>query len=336
MSPTSIGPWGPNTVPVLSFVLVLNSILWASALAENSKFYHMQSLCKNHFLQQLYRKIDGAVLLSQNERNLDCVITFQTHSVLQRFMLRFDILQLDCNDHLYIYDGAHAGGLHKADITCRNTKESVGIIFPRSNLVTLKYVTDGWGTDSNGFKLVITALKEPKHACKDFRCNTREFCIHKDLVCDGVDHCGDGSDEASNTICQNDTKSQIFGMDMTWFTVTLLSLLLVLSACAVSIIICYCRKKHRKLHHSINNQIQLQQVYDLNGEMKPSMPHGTTLLHQIEKRHCTVDHVNATDSENWTRPATKGYCTPSTTTTKGCHASARMAQRQTLACCRAL
>ncbi|CAD7005643.1 unnamed protein product [Ceratitis capitata] len=68
----------------------------------------MQALCKNHFLQQLYRKIDGAVLWSQNERNLDCIITFQTHSILQRFMLRFDMLQLDCNDHLYVYDGAHA------------------------------------------------------------------------------------------------------------------------------------------------------------------------------------------------------------------------------------
>lgn len=77
----------------------------------------MQSLCKNHFLQQLYRKIDGAVLWSQNERNLDCVITFQTHSILQRFMLRFDFLQLDCNDHLYIYDGAHAVGTYKVIIT---------------------------------------------------------------------------------------------------------------------------------------------------------------------------------------------------------------------------
>lgn len=74
---------------------------------------HMESLCKNHFFQSVYRKIDGAVLLSQNERNLDCAITFQTHSILQRFMLRFDFLQLDCNDHLYIYDGAHAVGVHK-------------------------------------------------------------------------------------------------------------------------------------------------------------------------------------------------------------------------------
>lgn len=64
-------------------------------------------------MQDLYRKIDGAVLISQLEKDLDCTITFQTHSILQRFMLRFDQLQLDCNDHLYIYDGAHAVSSYK-------------------------------------------------------------------------------------------------------------------------------------------------------------------------------------------------------------------------------
>ncbi|KAF5275646.1 hypothetical protein FQA39_LY06758 [Lamprigera yunnana] len=120
----------------------------------------MQALCKNHFLQQVYRKIDGALLWSQNERNLDCVVTFQTHSILQRFMLRFDFLQLDCNDHLYIYDGAHPVGTYKSDLTCKNTKQKLGVMFTNTNYVTLKYVTDGWGTDSNGFKLVITAVKD--------------------------------------------------------------------------------------------------------------------------------------------------------------------------------
>lgn len=63
----------------------------------------------------VYRKTDGAILWSQNERNLDCALTFQTHSILQRFMVRFDALQLDCNDHLYIYDGAHATGIPKVN-----------------------------------------------------------------------------------------------------------------------------------------------------------------------------------------------------------------------------
>lgn len=73
----------------------------------------MQTLCEDRFRQALYRKIEGAYLKSQNERNLDCIVTFQTHSILQRFMLRFDLLQLDCNDHLFIYDGAHAVDSYK-------------------------------------------------------------------------------------------------------------------------------------------------------------------------------------------------------------------------------
>lgn len=73
----------------------------------------IQGLCKAQFMQGIYQKIDGAVLTSKNERNLDCVVTFQTLTVLQRFMLRFDRLRLDCNDHLYIYDVANAVGPYK-------------------------------------------------------------------------------------------------------------------------------------------------------------------------------------------------------------------------------
>lgn len=51
--------------------------------------------------------------------------------------------------------------LTQVDLTCRNTKQAVGALFTRTNFVTFKYVTDGWGTDSNGFKMVITAVKDP-------------------------------------------------------------------------------------------------------------------------------------------------------------------------------
>lgn len=82
---------------VSSFIQLIRS-----TTATNKLLLHLPSLSP-----------PGAVLVSQNERNLDCVVTFQTHSILQRFMLRFDMLQLDCNDHLYIYDGSHAVGTHK-------------------------------------------------------------------------------------------------------------------------------------------------------------------------------------------------------------------------------
>lgn len=90
----------------------------------------MDKLCeKPHNFLSTYRKIDGAEIVSKNDRNLDCTLTFQTHSILQRFMLRFEVLKLDCNDHLYIYDNAHAAGIHKADISCRNTKQNIGTLF---------------------------------------------------------------------------------------------------------------------------------------------------------------------------------------------------------------
>lgn len=259
-----------RTLMATATVMIVLSLTITTARAEKSKYYSMQALCKNHFLQQLYRKIDGAVLWSQNERNLDCIITFQTHSILQRFMLRFDFLQLDCNDHLYIYDGAHAVGTYKFDLSCRNTKQNLGAMFTRTNYVTLKYVTDNWGTDSNGFKLVITAVKDPKHACTEFRCNLREFCIANDLICDNINHCADGSDEVASTLCQNSDTGTILGMEMTWFVVVIVSTLLVLLVFIVAISICLCKKGLGGRNNVQQQNYSLQQMYGgSNGAMKP-------------------------------------------------------------------
>ncbi|XP_021914200.1 uncharacterized protein LOC110827133 isoform X2 [Zootermopsis nevadensis] len=272
MALVSRGPgppvWAPLGINLLLLLLVVGTVT-----SEKNKYYHMSSLCKNHFLALLYRKIDGAVLQSQNERNLDCVITFQTHSILQRFMLRFDLLQLDCNDHLFIYDGAHAVGSYKSDLSCRNTKQTVGAIYTRTNFVTLKYVTDGWGTESNGFKLVITAFKDKKHACEDFRCD-REFCIHTDLVCDEVNHCGDGSDELSSAVCTPNELGTVFGMNSLVFVVVIVSSFLILCAGAVALAVCLCRRggHHARPPHLQSAQQQppnasfpLQQMYGFNG-----------------------------------------------------------------------
>ncbi|XP_050336411.1 uncharacterized protein LOC126763176 [Bactrocera neohumeralis] len=260
--------------------------------AEKSKHYYMQALCKNHFLQQLYRKIDGAVLWSQNERNLDCIITFQTHSILQRFMLRFDMLQLDCNDHLYVYDGAHAVATPKVDISCRNTKQTVSSILTRTNFVTLKYVTDNWGTDANGFKLVITSVKDPKHTCNDFTCAAREFCISPDLLCDGINHCGDNSDES---VCQSETAATVFGVDMTWFVLIVVGIVLVLSAVIVGISICVCRRQEES-NLNQNTAIQMHHTAETNGSSKHlHYHHGGTL----SREHTQLPPT----SGNWHHPA---------------------------------
>ncbi|KAK3921964.1 Low-density lipoprotein receptor-related protein 1B [Frankliniella fusca] len=229
------------------------------------------TLCKDYFRQQQLRKIDGAELRSQNERNLNCVITFQTHSILQSFMLRFDELTLDCNDHLYIYDGAHAVGLAKWDLSCRDTREMVGPIHTRTNHVTLKYVTDNWGTENFGFNLIITAVKDPRlllcsannsdqdqaavchltrahsilfaeTSCNDFKCKTREFCIHTDLVCDGVSHCADGSDETAGEKCGRGDIGLVLGMSVTYLVVACVSAVLILGLAGVGVVVCFYRQ----------------------------------------------------------------------------------------------
>ncbi|XP_037934148.1 uncharacterized protein LOC119668646 [Teleopsis dalmanni] len=296
---TNILTTASNTPKWLLMLVMLFAILAQTShqvAAEKSKHYYMQSLCKNHFLQQLYRKIDGAVLWSQNERNLDCVITFQTHSILQRFMLRFDMLQLDCNDHLYVYDGAHAVATPKADISCRNTKQTVSSILTRTNFVTLKYVTDNWGTDTTGFKLVITSVKDPKHTCKDFTCATREFCINPDLLCDGINHCGDNSDESVHNLCQSESTSTIFGVDMTWFVLIVVTIVLILSAVIVGISICFCRRQE-DANLNQNTTMQMHHTAETNGSSKHlHYHHGGTL----SREHTQLPPQT---SGNWLHPA---------------------------------
>lgn len=34
-------------------------------------------------------------------------------------------------------------------------------------------------------------------AARDFNCTNKDYSISPDLLCDGVDHCGNGSDEAN-------------------------------------------------------------------------------------------------------------------------------------------
>lgn len=68
------------------------------------------------------------------------------------------------------------------DLSCKNTRQTLGAMFMRTNYVTLKYVTDAWGTDNNGFKLVITAVKDPSEytlACSRmmaFMVSGENFC----------------------------------------------------------------------------------------------------------------------------------------------------------------
>ncbi|XP_055950186.1 uncharacterized protein LOC129984345 isoform X4 [Argiope bruennichi] len=222
--------------------LLLNLLLCRNgAFADKNKYYHISTLCTKERNLQMYKKIDGTVLTSEGEDNLSCVLTFQTDTILQRFMLRFERLALDCNDHLYIFDGAHAFGNYKADLSCRSTRADVGTIFTQSNFVTLKYVTDKWTQPGNGFKLVITTFKDSPVGCRDFLC-MNSFCITPDLTCDGVNHCGDNSDETSHASCIDDTSgNEILGMAAGAFA-TCITVLIGCGLLFCGVGVCLCRR----------------------------------------------------------------------------------------------
>ncbi|XP_077554408.1 uncharacterized protein LOC144169228 isoform X1 [Haemaphysalis longicornis] len=164
-----------------------------------------------------YMQVDGAVLTDEGNHHPNCVVTFQTHSIFQRLQLRFERLALDCNERLVLVDGRHPDGPHMANLTCETSVSDVGTLLTRTDFVTLKYDSDesSTPTQDRGFKLVITAFKQshPQDAvaeqevpCRDFKC-ANGFCISSNLTCDGVNHCGDNSDETGSAACVAETSS---------------------------------------------------------------------------------------------------------------------------------
>ncbi|XP_063851216.1 uncharacterized protein LOC135094781 isoform X1 [Scylla paramamosain] len=248
MEKDSIGQGGLSWCGVRLSLLLLVTARLAVVSSKDNNLYTVSELCQDSFMKQHNRMIEGAVLASRGERNLKCEVTFQTASVLQRFMLRFERLQLDCNDHLYIYDGAHVTEPHKADLSCRSTLQNVGTLYTKSNFVTLKYVTDQWGPKDNGFRLLITAFKDKKHTCLHFRCETTNFCVDRELTCDGVNHCGDGSDESTNLArCPPTPLYEVLGVSGALLVAIVTSVALLCCACGVAVVVCVYRR-NRALH----------------------------------------------------------------------------------------
>lgn len=119
-------------------LIFITAILVITVTAEPNKIYYASKLCGRDRPQPLYKAVDGAVVISEMDSDLNCTMTFQTESVLQHFMARFEELALDCQDNLYVYDGDLATGRSKAALSCRSTRSETGTIFTQSNFLTLR------------------------------------------------------------------------------------------------------------------------------------------------------------------------------------------------------
>ncbi|XP_059088501.1 uncharacterized protein LOC131884677 isoform X2 [Tigriopus californicus] len=265
-------------IPIATILL---GLCFSVTSALKNEFLPINTLCKRShksFLSNIPKPVDGAVVISNNERDINCVFTFQTESILERFMLRFEELNMDCNDKLFIYDGAHAIGAHKANLSCEKTIHtfgSGGVIYTRTNFITLKYITDSWGTDQNGFRLVITAFKDKSGGCRDgFQCENG-ICIDKDLVCDNINHCGDGEDERSSQFCSPMGFPQWFGAtaaDSTFQSAIIVAGVLLVMGIVIAILIV--RVRNRRERRMNRNEARAAVYKSMNNKGRNGAPTG--------------------------------------------------------------
>lgn len=197
--------------------------------------------------------------MSTTEIDVNCTVTFKTRSARQHFIVRFEELKLDCNDHLKIYDSdTNYGQSSIKEYSCRDNIASAQPFKTTSTFLTITYTADRRSRPGDGFRLVATAVIDgPSWDCPSDNAVCRNtFCISKSLFCDGVNHCIDDSDELN---CGHDQTSNGWSLDgdlnLSNALGLLVILVLIISACVIIFISAvYCRRDN----HYVEYQHHLQ------------------------------------------------------------------------------
>lgn len=64
-------------------------------------------------------------------------------------------------------------------------------------------------------------------------------------MCDGINHCADGSDETAGTLCQSQDKNTFLGFEMSWVVLIASCSSLVICSIIIGVTICICRRQPR-------------------------------------------------------------------------------------------
>ncbi|XP_014675919.1 PREDICTED: enteropeptidase-like [Priapulus caudatus] len=190
--------------------LIISALLTSVSGKESRSFFLHEFGYTACSMAKIY-EIDGAVVRTHVGPDTPypsypttCDLQFETRTNRKRFMIRFDLLDInDCDDVLTVWNGYIAAQRVLATISCENKTSDV--LYTSSSHLGLSFTTNSGGAEGKGFEAVITAfddgVNDPKKCFYgDFHCDNGK-CIDAKLNCDLINHCEDWSDERGNADC---------------------------------------------------------------------------------------------------------------------------------------
>ncbi|XP_052092357.1 uncharacterized protein LOC127728779 [Mytilus californianus] len=170
--------------------------------------------------------------------NMNCTVNIETELNKQMVIVFMSIdieFEPQCDDDfLLLYDGNSTksklvNGLRRK--VCGSVSPS-GSFITTSNVLSIYFKSDSWSSE-NGFNLVITSFHEGICNANEFHCDNGR-CISDYLTNDGMNNCGDGSDEFDLSI------GAIWGVVVGVFIVTTIGVCIAITS----------RRRKRKTTHT--------------------------------------------------------------------------------------
>lgn len=233
----------------------LHSSSPSNSLSLLTEIDHIAQICAGKSQFPFTKRVEGAVLTSQSDTDINCTITLRTKSSHQHFVIRFEQLKLGCNDHLKMFDGdLDYGQPSIKDFSCRDNLANVQPIKTTGTYLTLRFSSDYKAKQDDGFRLVVTAVMDPtvSECPPDYAYCRNRLCISRSLFCDDVNHCVDNSDEEScssrNGGIGGTSNGFLFAGDLSLSNALglLIVLVLVIFTCVIIFISAiYCRRENQ-------------------------------------------------------------------------------------------
>ncbi|OAF70703.1 hypothetical protein A3Q56_01559 [Intoshia linei] len=192
------------------FVCTLMCVLsLMSSLSQNSIYLDGQS-CSTQIV------VSGTSIYSHSgfnqrlafSKNIECTIRLVSkfknghiNLMVKSFHLpqNFENIDNQCHSVLYIFNFNKKKDDGTNGYCGKKIFENYLSIGPN---MTLYFKTQRNTVGGYGFHIIATAVYQNKYCADNFQCRSSQYCIDKDLICDGTKHCFDESDESTIMLCK--------------------------------------------------------------------------------------------------------------------------------------